>query len=163
MFLRKGSQPQNINKGNKMTAFLRAVKFIFNFCASEVSRGVFGVSPPFPPSIPHGGQERLELWWCPGPGRPPPLSATSRGAFITRGPGLAQISCHQHCRYAHSKTWWPGLYTPQGSTYLRYSPHLPTLTIFSWAPRSWRRGTDPGTPGKHSCAIPPGGQEGAGS
>lgn len=49
MFLRKGSQPQNINKGNKMTAFLRAVKFIFNFCFYEVFRGVF--SDFFPPSL----------------------------------------------------------------------------------------------------------------
>lgn len=48
MFLRKGSQPQNINKGNKMTAFLRAVKFIFNFCFYEVFRGVFS---DFPPSL----------------------------------------------------------------------------------------------------------------
>lgn len=48
MFLRKGSQPQNINKGNKMTAFLRAVKFIFNFCFCEVFRGVFSDFSPFP-------------------------------------------------------------------------------------------------------------------
>lgn len=37
-----------------MTAFLRAVKFIFNFCFYEVFRGVFSDFPPFPLRIQHG-------------------------------------------------------------------------------------------------------------
>lgn len=76
MFLRKGSQPQNINKGNKMTAFLRAVKFIFNFCFHEVFRGVFS-SFPFSLRIPRRVKRGCN--YCVPGTRPPPLSSTPRG------------------------------------------------------------------------------------
>lgn len=41
-----------------MTAFLRAVKFIFNFCFYEVFRGVFS-DFPLPSKNPVQGQESL--------------------------------------------------------------------------------------------------------
>lgn len=85
MFLRKGSQPQNINKGNKMTAFLRAVKFIFNFCFYEVFRGVFS---NFPPSLSESntGSREAVITAAPGTLATSSVIDSTGLAFITQCP-----------------------------------------------------------------------------
>jgi hypothetical protein len=68
-----------------MTAFLRAVKFIFNFCFYEVFRGVFS---DFPPSLEESNTGSRESVITVAPGTPATSSVIdSTGlVFITRCP-----------------------------------------------------------------------------
>lgn len=75
-----------------MTAFLRAVKFIFNFCFYEVFRGVF--SDFFSPSLEESdaGSRESVITVAPGP-LPPPLLSTPHGWHsVPAAPVMAPIS-----------------------------------------------------------------------
>lgn len=69
-----------------MTAFLRAVKFIFNFCFYEVFRGVFQLFSPFPRRIQHRVKRGCNYCGSRDPGHL--LCHRLQGlTFITQSPG----------------------------------------------------------------------------
>lgn len=68
-----------------MTAFLRAVKFIFNFCFYKVFRGVFSDFPPSLQESNAGSREAVITAALGAPATPSAIDSTGL-AFVTRCP-----------------------------------------------------------------------------